>query len=357
MANQVLYGFWNYTDLFNRRVTEVGVSVVNTAITETMNEHNRQVNALRALFARPTTDHKTRFRSVVAARLQPLDRNGRALPIKPAGKYDVGYPLQFAGTAWGWDYVTYQKMRLEDVNETLYTLITADHRWMRDHILAALFDNTNGGWTFTDEEHGTLQIMGLANGDTTPYAILSGSDQPTTADHYLAQAAAISDAANPFPTIYSTLTNRPENSGEVIVLVPTNLMTTIEALADYKEAPDPNIREGVNTALLVGNLGAAVPGTVRGYVNKCWIVEWRSLPDNYMVALTTGGERALAMRQDVEAVLRGFHRVAQREDHPFYEQQYIRRAGFGAWNRVGALVYRVGNAAYAIPTGYANPIV
>lgn len=355
MANQVLYGFHNLKDLFARRVTEVGVSVINDAVDNTMAEHNRQIDSLVGLFATRTTDHKTRFLSTAAARLQPLDNNGRARPIKPSGYYDVGFPLQMAGGAWGADFVTSKKMTVEEVNNAMSTLIMADARWMRDHILAALF--TNASWSFTDDLKGSLTIQGLANNDAVTYNVLTGADAPATANHYLAQANAIGAGADdPFPTIYDTLTKRPENSGEVVVLVPTNLVATIEALAGFKEKGDPNIREGVNTAVLVGNLETQVPGRVIGYVDKCWIVEWRSLPDNYMIAVTTGGDRALAMREDVETELRGFIKVAERNDHPFYENQYIRRAGFGAWNRVGALVYRIGNGSYAIPTNYGSPM-
>ncbi len=354
MANQVLYGFHNLKDLFNKRVTEVGVSVVNGAIETTLTEHNRQVDALVSLFATRTTDFKTRFRSVAAARLQPLDENGRARPIKAAGYYDVALPLQMGGSAWGVDYVTSQKMRLDEVNDTMNTILMADARWMRDHILAALFAYAD--WNFIDPLKGTLTVKPLANNDSQVYTILSGADAPTTAQHYLAQAAAIADAANPFPAIYSTLTKRPENSGEVVVLVASDLTDSIKALANFRERSDPNVRDGANASVLVGNLNAQVPGVVIGYVDGCWIVEWRSLPSGYMAATTTGGDRPLALREDEEESLRGFKKVADRNDYPFYESQYLRRAGFGAWNRVGALVYRVGNASYATPTGYESPM-
>lgn len=355
MANQVLYGFHNLKDLFNRRVTEVGVSVINTAITASLTEHNRQIDSLLSMFVRRTTDFKTRFLSVNSARLQPLDENGRARPIKTSGYYGTAFPLHYAGTAWGYDYIASQKMRIEEVNNTLSTLQMADARWMRDHVLAGLF--TNADWTFSDPQHDSLTINGLANGDSVKYTILQGADDGATDNHYYAQANAIADGAdNPFPTIYDELVEHPENSGDVIVLVPSNLTASVEALANFKEKSDPNIREGANTSVLVGNLQAQVPGKVIGYVDKCWIVEWKSLPDNYLIATTTGGDRPLAMREDEETSLRGFIKVAERNDHPFYESQYIRRAGFGAWNRVGALVYRIGNGSYAIPTNYTSPM-
>ena len=201
-----------------------------------------------------------------------------------------------------------------------------------------------------------MTIKGLANGDTDKYQLTAGANAQATAQHYIAQAADISDAANPFPTIHKRLTEHSENQGEVIVLVASNLTDDIQGLAGFVERSDADIRQGANADVLVGNLDATVPGVILGKVDKCWIVEWAQLPDGYMLATTTGGDRPLAMREDEEAVLRGFKKVAERNDHPFYESQYLRRCGFGAWNRVGALGYRVGNASWAIPTGYDSPM-
>lgn len=359
MTNQVLYGFQQLKDIFDRRVNEVGVQDVFNAVTQSVEEHNRQVAALMSLFVNPTTEYKVRYRTPTLARLQPLDENGRARPIKPSGQYDVAFPIQMGGTAWGTNYISRAKMTVQEANEVTATMLSADARWMRDHLLAALFfdDNAGGdGWAFADEEHGTLNVMGLADGDTTQYLVQAGADSGTTDDHYLAQEAAIGDAANPFPTLYNELTEHPENGGEVVALIPTNLKATTEALTNFVPVADPNIALGANTDRLVGTLNAPLPGMLLGYVNEVWIVEWKSLPSNYIVATTTEGERPIAMRQHQEAELQGLNLVGQRDDHPFYESQWLRAAGFGAWNRVGAAVLRIGNASYAIPTNYTSPM-
>jgi hypothetical protein len=355
LANQVAYGFMNLQDLFDKRVTEIGVSVVDSAIAATVAEHNRQIDALLGLFARRTTDFKTRFRTATVARLQPLDENGRALPIRPGGLYDVAFPILRAGTAWGANYEARIKMTVQEANEATQTLTMADARWMRDHVLAALY--TNVSYTFVDEQHGSLTVLGPANADAQVYNVLSGADAGATDTHFFAQAAAIADATNPYPNIHDELVEHPQNTGEVIALIPTNLRATTEALATFHPLADPNLRLGTGQTELIGNLGMPVPGDVIGYEDsKVWIVEWRSLPDNYIIGLTTGGERALALREDDFAQLRGFNRVADRDDHPWFEQQYMRKAGFGGWNRVGVTITRIGNGTYAIPTNYTSPM-
>jgi hypothetical protein len=352
MANQVLYGFTNMTELANERVVGNLIPVVGTAIDVTLAEHTRQLNALNALFVKATTLYKTRYKTPSAARLQPLDDSGRARPILPSGNYDLAFPIQAGGGAWGADYITQVKMTVDEAMRITKTLMDADVRWVRDHLLAALFMNTD--WTFSDKEYGDLTVKSLANGDSTNYLVTSGSDAGTTATNQGAQAAGIADATNPFPTIYSELTKHPENSGEVISFIPTNLVATTEALATFHPISDPAVQVGASTAQLVGNLSVSTPGVLRGRADKCWIVEWRSLPDNYIISTTTGGEPSLAMREHPEAELQGFKKVAERNDYPFFESQYVRRAGFGAWNRVGAYITLIGSASYSVPTNYQN---
>ena len=353
MANQILYGFHNLQDLKGERATAVGIDVINTAVNNAVEEHNRLMNQLLDFFVMRTTAYSARFSASSNARLQPLDNSGRARPIKAGGHYDVAFPINQGGTAWGFDYVTGQKLTVGEVQNAVATMNTADRNWVVDHVYGAILSESN--WTYNDPLKGALTIKGLANGDTDTYSVVGGTTA-STADHYLAQAAAISDAANPFPTIYNALTKRPENSGQVIAFVPTNLVADVEALADFKELNDPNIRQSANSDVLVGRLPANTPGRVIGYTNKVWIAESLSLPDNYIVATTTDGEKALAMREDEEASLQGFKKVADRDDYPWYERQYLRRAGFGAWNRVGAVAMRIGNAAYAAPTGFESPM-
>lgn len=357
MANQVGYGFLELKDIFTERVTGNLIETVDTAIQASVDEHNRQMDAMMALFVEPTTAYKTRFQQTTAHRLQPLDDNGRARPIKIAGYYDVAWPIQSAGSAWGANYVTTQKMTVADANRITLSMLEADMRWMRDHILAALL--TDASWTFEDEQYGSLTVENLADGGGETYQVLSGADTMATDDHILGQANAINDGAdNAFVTIHDELMEHPENGGEVIALISSSLKADSIALDTFFEKSDPNIRLGANTAELTGALGAAVPGELLGYdsASGVWIVEWKALPSGYAIGVTTDGIKPLRMRQDPEPELQGFTRVAQRDDHPFTESQWLRRAGFGAYNRVGGVALLVGNATYSTPTGYAAPM-
>ena len=62
------------------------------------------------------------------------------------------------------------------------------------------------------------------------------------------------------------------------------------------------------------------------------------------------------MREYAAPELQGFFREGHDADGNHMVERMLRYAGFGVGNRVGALAYYVGNAAYQIPTGYATPL-
>ena len=354
MANQIAYGFYSLLDKFPDPVTTV-LTDINTAIDATIAEHNRQIETLYSLFCAKTTDAQAQFKCPALGRLMGADEYTQPPSIKGASRYTVAWPIQKAMIARGTTWDAAQKMTVQDANDEMVTLQTADIRWQRDHILAACFAATS--WTHTNEEDGDLTILSLANGDTQAYLIQSGADAGATDTHVLGQADAIADLTDPYPTIYAELTEHPENGGKVIALIPTALKATTQALTSFYAAADPNIRVGSATAELVADAGVSVPGEIIGYHDAgVWIAEWKGMPSTHIIAVCTEGERALKMREEQIASLRGFLREGDRNDHPFYQTVYSRRAGWGANNRVGAVAYRVGNATYAAPTGYGSPM-
>jgi len=281
MANQIAYGFVNLEDVFAERVNDVGVQVVWDAIQASVTEHNTQMSALMQLFVKPAPKPKIRYKTPNVSRLQPAEEIARARPLRVAGYYDVAFPIQMGMAALGDTFIAAAKMLVEDANRYVNALTSADARWMRDHILAALYANV--AWTYSDpnDEIGTLTIEGLANADAVKYEIMTGADNGATDTHYLAQADAIDDTHDPFATIHDELMEHPDNSGEVVAFIPTNLKTTVKALTHYMPAQDPNVRTGSATDVLAGNLGVSYPGELFGYHDaKVWLVEWRSLPDS-----------------------------------------------------------------------------
>lgn len=355
MINVLLPGFSSYQDLLNARLVDADViQASDEAVRLTLEQHNQHTQAMVQLFADPTTEYMRRFKGGFAAYLQAGDGEfSRYQAMKQRGSYDIAFPLASAGKAFGWTRKERVKSTLRDVNDRLALLLDADRRYLRYNILAALFANAD--YTYEDQEHGSLIVKPLANGDSQEYLILAGAETPTTANHFAAQANGIDDDNNPFPDIYEKLNSRPENGeGRVISFVPTNLVEDIRALATFIESGDPDVREGANTRVLVGSLESPLPGEVIGKVGRVWIVEWKFLPSNYILSIHTGGPRPLAMRQEPEAELQGFRAIGDREDMPYFERHYERTVGFGVQNRLSAHVLRVGNGTYAVPSGFTR---
>ncbi|MCC6490682.1 MAG: hypothetical protein IT364_24565 [Candidatus Hydrogenedentes bacterium] len=353
-ANALAYGFVQYSHLAAERVTTVGEAAIFAAIQESAAEYNRVASEMISMLALPVTKHTDRFTLPGTGTLQPLDENGEPVPVRPSGYYDVAYPIQGGGTAFGKNIVSEALMTVAEANRLTVEALKQDKDWMIRHMLSAMLDNTT--WTYTDPQYGSLTIQPLANGDAVVYVRKGGSSSTDT--HYLAQAAAISDVANPFPTIYDELMEHPSNSGPVVCYVPSALTAAIEALTSFVPVVDPDIAPGIASDRLVAN-STAVRGwgdEVLGKVDKCWIVEARGLPSTHIVAHAIGAGPVLGMRQYPAPELQGLFTRNSQPAGNLTKTSFYRYAGFGAMNRVAAVVYYVGGGAYVIPTGYENPI-
>lgn len=351
MANQTAYGFVTLEHMFADRVTALDTGVLAKAIQESAQEHTNQINALMSGLVEVTTDRSRRHLLSSSGTLQPLDEHGNPLPVRPEGSYPVGFPIQGGGTAWGDDRVTRALMTVAEANRFTVDAFVRDIDWLQRHLLAAVFDNV--AWTFADPQD-DVNVVPLANGDTVIYNRAGGTS--ATDNHYLAQAAGIADVTNPFGTLYSELSEHPGNRGPFIAYIPTNLRSDTEALIGFIEITDPDITLGANSDRVSGAVDAGFGDEVIGKVNKMWIVEWKALPDDYILAHARGNTSPLAMRQYPAAEIQGFFPEFHNVDGNHMVNRMLRYAGFGVQDRVAMAVMRVGNGTYAIPAGYDAPL-
>lgn len=353
MANQTAYGFISLQHLFDQRVTEIGVEVIRKAILETTAAWNDEINNMLGVWAQASTVHKELVRLASTQMLQPIDQWGNPMPVLAAGEYDVGYPLDGGGTAWGTNRVSNALITVEEANDYVLDALRGDSNWLRVHMLAALMDNNS--WTYKDEQFGNLTVQPLANGDSVTY-LMNGLTTSITDNHYSAQAADIDDANNPFPAIYDELQEHPSNSGPFVSYVPTNLTDSIEAMESFIPVDDPEvIRSSLADRLTNDGTDTILgPGTeILGKANRVWIVEWRTLPDNYIVSLARGSAPFMRMRQYPAAQLQGLFPEFHSPDGNLFVNRLMRFCGFGVRDRVAACVHQVGNGSYQVPTGYA----
>ena len=353
MANLQSYGYWKLEDLAAERVNAVGVEVINQATLDSAERYQAEAEGLLASVVTRVTWWKRKFSLANAGTLQPLDEHGNPLPIVPVGNYEVALPIQGGGIAWGDNRITRAKMTVAEADRFTATMLQADADWLIRHILAAWF--TNVTWTYPDEQYDNLTIQPLANNDSVTYVRRNGTASADT--HFLAQAAAIDNSNNPFDDIYNELVEHPSNVGPFVAWIPTNLKSSVVALSSFVDVQDPDVRASANSDTLVGQLADTVGDEVLGKTDKMWIKQWDRLPNDYIVAAALGATATpFAMREHAETELQGFFPEFQDVDGNRHLNKFIRYAGFGALNRVGALAYRIGNASYAIPTGFTAPL-
>lgn len=355
MANALLYGFQTLSeDLLNRRATEVPEA--QAAITMSLAAHNAAVNRLISVFAERTTGYTGRFTNNGAGVLQPLDEFGRSVPPK-LSQYSVGWPIQMGGGATGMTWLVEPRITVQELNDLLTTLFMQDLRWVRRKIIGALVDNTASGVTFTDPVFGDITVYGLANADAAPLYYKQYSDSFATDTHYFAEADAIADGSNPFALLRSEILEHPENSGQIVNLIPTGLTATATALTEFVGVTDPNIRPADSAVQLVAGFPSLVPSDAipLGYLktSQSFLAEWGPLPTGMIITYATQGPRPLKMREDVVPQFQGFFPKDRKDEFPWMGEQWVRRAGFGGNNRTGATVYYKGTSdTYAIPSGY-----
>lgn len=348
------FGFVGYEDIADERVVDGNIEYINLAVARSLEEHNRQVTAGLAELAERTTDYTIRYKLGSGGTLQPMDEWGNPMPVKDEGFYDVAFPIQGGATAWGDNRVSRALMTVAEAQRQTMGMLRRDADWLRRHFLAALFDNTT--WTFNDEEKGALTVQPLANGDTVTYVRNNGTWAVDT--HYLTQAGAIADATNPFPTIRTELSEHPENGGPYVAYVPSALTGAVMGLANFVDVSDPNVNPGIMAPSLTNIPGRGFGDAVLGYVDGVWIVEWSFLPATHVIAIARGAEaKPLKMREYNSPALQGFFQENHSPDGNLQLRKFFRYAGFGAYNRVGALVFEPSNAgAYNIPAGYTTPV-
>lgn len=358
------YGFTNIRHLFNQRVTEAGVARIYDAIAESLAVHTQELNGLLGTMIERTTAAQEQMELPGTGTLQPLTNSGSPMPVRPSGSYTVAYPIKGGGTAWATDRVSQAMLTVEEANRFTWDAQRRDADWMIRHILASIFTNTT--YTFNDEVGpngakglGSITIQPLANGDTVTY-VRRSTGAASTDDHFLAQLNAIDDSNNPFPTMRDELIEHPSNSGPYVVYIPTNLRDSVGGLTEFVEYFDNGVlRIGDGNDEITGGPPSLGPADeIVGYLksSKFWVMEWGRLPDNYMIAQARGASAVVKMREYPAPELQGFFTETFKPESGLTQVNLLRFAGFGASNRVGALVQRIGNASYAIPAAYSAPL-
>lgn len=143
MANAIAYGFYHLKDVFDTKVKDMSIEVIEEAVTMTLEEWDRTWKEIYALLIEPTTAPKMRYRIPGSGTLQPLSENGVPLLTKHAGSYDVAFPLHRGGDAWGTNREARAKLTVGQINANIQDVMMKDNDWLYRHAMAAIFTNVS----------------------------------------------------------------------------------------------------------------------------------------------------------------------------------------------------------------------
>lgn len=357
-----IYGVLGLAD--NERVflSTLGQGVVYDAVNEYLSMHNAELAQTLGVFVDETTsDHKRRYVLPGGGKLADLGfaPQGQAPSTKAYGYWDVAFPLTEYGAAIGSDRISYAYSTTQDLQRHLDNIRIKDINTVRFQILNALFGSTQG--TFVDPNWGTLYIEPLANGDSVVYPPVLGSETEATDTHYLESnyaATAISDTNDPYYTIVAELEEHfgtPTGGSSIVTFINQAETPETQAMTDFVSVTDMRITPGDDLSTIAG-LPPGVPGRVLGAVSGTWVVEWRFMPANYMLAVHLDAPRPLVMRVDPDftGIAQGLQLIGESDKTPFTNSHYSHRFGVGCGNRLNGVVMELGTGGtYTVPTGYA----
>ena len=356
-----IYGILNINDSDRVYLSTIGQSVVYDAVNEILTRHNTELESALGVFVDEVTDdHKRRFKLPGGGRLQRVGNQSTAAVTKATGAWDVAFRLEEFAAGWGSDRVDFAYMTVQDLDRHLKTITAQNINTVRFELLKALLNNAQD--TFIDPLWGSLSIEPLANGDSVVFPPVLGSESEATEDHYLESgyaAASISDTNDPVVTIVDELEQHfgAATGGSNIVIFANNAQRAkLGGLTDFDPVVDRFINPGTQTATPDG-LPGNVPGRVLGRHNAgAWLVEWRWIPANYLVAIHLDAPAPLVKRKDpgYTGLPDGLALVKESDMYPFTQSHYSHRFGFGAGNRLNGVVLELGTGGtYTVPTAYA----
>lgn len=355
-----LFGLLGIADTDRSFVNVIGQRVVYDASQQLLSQYSADLQAALDVFVEKTTsDFKFRYKLPGGGRLQRRGARVRSGGMRAGGQWDIALPLEDFGAELGGDDVSLAYMRLDELQRHLDSIMIADKNTVRFELLRALFNNTSR--TFEDEVNGTLTIVPLANGDSVVYPPVLGSESEATSQHYLESgyaASAISDTNNPYVTLRDLLEGHfgaTQGGSNIVCWINPAQTPKTELLSDFSEVPDRFTVIGANTDYAT-NLPAGLPGErVIGRVNGVWVIEWRYIPANYILAIHLDAPKPLIQRVDLAetGLGDGLQLVAKIQDHPLESSIYRHRFGLGVGNRLNGAVMELGTGGtYDIPAIY-----
>ena len=343
-----------------------GQEAVFNATQALLGNHNDDLEQFERVFVeKDTSAHIERYYLATGGRLGKLTNKTKPADTKAGGNWDVAFPLEQWGDRVAGDDVQMAYMSPGQYARNIAQVMESDVNTRRHEMLKRLFNNGGGSpIVFVDPFWGSLNLQPLANGDTTVYPPVVGSEINSVRNNYLTRSyatAAISDTNDPLTPIVNLLRSTfgiPTGGSNIAVFGNQTMTDAISANMTlfnpiqmlYQQLGD-NITQAVNWP-------TGLPGEVIGtFGGKCLVIHWEWIPADYLLAIHLDAPPPLRRRIDPPGTgLRpGLQLISQKRDAPLEEVMWRNRFGYAVGNRLNGVVMELAQAgSYAVPTGFSD---
>lgn len=320
---------------------------------------NRQHDALVALVSFPVTKTTDRVAIPRRARMEEATEYGQPALIRTE-RVARAYDLEHFDLGFGFTQEFLDDATDREIQEIRTLAEEAWRRRQRQSMLERLMQSSN----YTDPKEG-LAVKKLYNNDGEIPPEYDTFEHDGTHDHYLFSAAAawvqadfISMADHLIHHGYGDITDNGAG-GDIVLLAGRAAVADIKGFADFIPAPTAStVTELAASGVLVGRRPGG-PGilTVEGYLDRFAVVEYTAIPDDYAVALASGGEFAtqnpVGFRLHNNPSARGLRLNPGRREYPLQDSFYDGYVGGGVRHRgAAAVLYQdtLAGGAYVDPT-------
>lgn len=361
----LVYGMHDLETRKEMLVQDIGMVEMNDRLMMWQDEVNRVFDAIMGTFTQRNAAWNTqpimRIHSPSVARAQFVDEFGVAKPRIEKGYFEQGLPLFRYEDAVAFSYERLAKLTVDEYSRELARIERADMSAAQFLFWFAIFYNTNWTHVSTEDNLPNIPVKAGANNDGDLY-IIRGEAAPTAADHYIGQAAEISDSADPFPIIKDTLTRYAGTTANDRVITFVSNATDVEnikSLSGFHQVARTQFTQwgddvslvdpGADTFLGMGDevLGEHEEGVL--------VVRKRDLPTKRLVSFNLDAEPPIGIREDATPTLQGLFNIDAIENSGnTLLRRFRRKIGFAPVNRTGFMVTEIADASYDVPTIYAT---
>lgn len=357
-----IFGLLGLSDNEHAFVSQLGQELVFSAANQYLEMITEDALLMTSVFIEGMTEaFKERYKLPGGGRLQRRSSVSQSAATKASGSWDVAYPVEEFGANITYTRRSVAKLTVAELNRHIQTVEIQYRNTLRFEILKRIFNNVET--SFVDEDHGTLLVEPLANGDTVVYPPVLGSESEATENHYLESnyaASAISDTNNPFVTMVDELEEHfgaITGGSNIVTFINQAQTAKTMALSGFRDVPDNFISMGADAD--IPERLPTVPGKVIGRMvgqGATWVSEWRWIPSGWAVSIHLDEPAPLVQRAPLAAwgLPAGIQLVAESDTYPFHSAEYEMNFGVGCGNRLNGVVMEFGTGGtYTIPTAYA----